>query len=106
LKGLAVTTLQPTELAPGVPTVASAGLPGYELVTTISVFAPAGTPAYIIKLLNQEIVRVLNRPDVKEKAFNSGIEAAGSTPAQLAATMKGEMDRFGKMIRDAGIRAD
>jgi tripartite-type tricarboxylate transporter receptor subunit TctC len=93
-------------VTPGVSTVASAGLPGYELVTTISVFAPAGTPAHIIKFLNQEIVRVLNRPDVKGKAFNSGVEAAGSTPAQLAATMKSEMAQFGKMIKEAGIRAD
>ena len=106
LKGLAITALQPSALAPGVPTVASAGLPGFELVTSISVFAPAGTPAAIIKFLNDEIVRVLHKPDIKEKFFNSGIEVAGGTSADLAATVKSEMAQYGKIIKDAGIRAD
>lgn len=103
LKGLGVTSLQPTELAPGVPTVASA-LPGYELVTNISVFAPARTPAPVIRFLNQEIVRLLNRPEVKEKALSMGVEAVGSTPEQLTAAMKAEVARFTKVVKDAGIR--
>jgi tripartite-type tricarboxylate transporter receptor subunit TctC len=103
LKGLGVTSLKPTELAPGIPTVASA-LPGYELVTNISVFAPARTPAPVIRFLNQEIVRLLNRPEIKEKALSMGVEAVGSTPEQLTAAMKAEVARFAKVVKDAGIR--
>ena len=103
LKGLGVTSLHPTQLAPGVPTVASA-LPGYELVTNISIFAPARTPAPVIKFLNQEIVRLLNLPEIKDKALGIGVEAVGSTPDELTAAMKAEVARFSKVIKDAGIR--
>ena len=68
------------------------------------IFAPAKTPAAIINRLNQEIVRVLNRAEVKEKFFNAGVEVVGSSPEQLAATIKSEMARMGKVIKDAGIR--
>jgi tripartite-type tricarboxylate transporter receptor subunit TctC len=103
LKGLGVTSLKPTELAPGIPTVASA-LPGYELVTNISIFAPARTPAPVIRFLNQEIVRLLNKPEIREKALSMGVEAVGSTPEQLTAAMKAEVARFAKVVKDAGIR--
>jgi tripartite-type tricarboxylate transporter receptor subunit TctC len=69
-------------------------------------FAPAKTPEAIIKRLNQEVLRVLNRPDVKEKFFNNGSEVVGSSPEQLAAAMKADMARMGKVIKDAGIRAE
>jgi tripartite-type tricarboxylate transporter receptor subunit TctC len=103
LKSLGVTSRKPTELAPGVPTVASA-LPGYELVTNISVFAPARTPEAIIRFLNQEIVRLLNKPEIREKALSMGVEAVGSTPGELTAAMKAEVARFSKVVKDAGIR--
>jgi tripartite-type tricarboxylate transporter receptor subunit TctC len=105
LRALAVTSAKPTPLAPGLPSVA-ASLPGYESVSYLAIFAPAGTPAPIISRLNQEIVRVLNRPDVKEKFFSAGIETVGSSPEALAALVRAEVGRMGKVIKAAGIRAD
>ncbi len=106
LKGLAVTSSEPSALAPGLPTVAASGLPGYESSLILGVFAPAGTPAALIQRLHREIVKVLQAADVKEKLFNSGVEAVGSSPGQFAARVKSEMGRLGKVIKDAGIRAD
>lgn len=104
LRALAVTSAQPSALVPGLPTVAASGLPGFESVTIIGMFAPAGTPAALIKRLNQEIVRVLNRADVKEKFFKIGVEAVGNSSAQFAADIKADMAKWGKVIKDAGIR--
>src|SRR6185436_20175380 len=67
LRALAVTSAQPSELAPGLPTMAASGLPGYESSSIYGVFGPAGTPPAIIRRLNQEMVGILARPDVKEK---------------------------------------
>jgi tripartite-type tricarboxylate transporter receptor subunit TctC len=85
------------------PTVAAAGVPGYEAASIIGMFAPAKTPAEIINLLHQEIVRALNRADVKELFLNSGAEVVGSSPEEFAATIKSDMARLGKVIKDAGI---
>lgn len=106
LRALAVSTAQPSALAPGLPTVAASGLPGYESVAMFGIFAPAKTPARIINRLNQEIMRVLSRPDVKEKFFNTGVETVGTSPEQFANTMRSEMARMSKVIKDAGIRAE
>ena len=106
VRALAITSAEPSALAPGVPTVASSGLPGYESISIYGVFAPARTPRPIVNKLNEEIVRVLNRTDVKEKFFNAGVETVGGSPEQLAATVKSEMARMGKVIRDAGIREE
>jgi tripartite-type tricarboxylate transporter receptor subunit TctC len=106
LRALAVTSAQQSPLAPGLATVAASGLPGYESVSTYGMFAPAKTPEPIVKRLNEEIVRVLKRPDVKEKFFNAGIEAVGSSPEELAALIQSEMARMGKVIKDAGIRGE
>ena len=81
----------------------SAGLPGYETGTIYGMFAPIKTPATIINRLNEEIVRALNRVDVKERLFNTGVEVVGSSPEEFAATMKSEMAKWGKVIKDAGI---
>ncbi len=105
LKVLAVTTGQPSALFPGLPTVA-ATVPGYESASAIGMFAPARTPAALVNRLNQEVVRAINRPDVKEKVFNAGVETVGSSPAQFAATIKSEIARMGKVIKDAGIRGE
>lgn len=105
IKGLAVTSGEPSALFPDLPTVA-ASLPGYESVSVLAIFAPAKTPASIVRRLNQEIVRVLNRADVKQKFSNTGAEVVGSSPEQLAVAVKSEMARLSKLIRDAGIRAD
>ena len=106
LRALAVTSAQPSALVPGTPTVAATGLPGYEMTGMTGVFAPAQTPAPIINRLNQEIVLVLNRAEVKEKFLTLGVEIITSSPAQFASAIKADMDRLGKLIKDAGIKAN
>ena len=81
-------------------------MPGYESGAIYGLLAPAKTPAAIIKLLNQEIVRILNTPDAKAKFFNVATESVGSTPEQLAAAMQSERARMGKVIKEAGIRSE
>ena len=106
LRALAVTTAKPSALAPGLPTMAESGLPGYESVSDDAIFVPAKTPATIISRLNQEIVRVVNLPDVKEKYLNVGTESMGSSSEELAASIKADVLTTGKVIREAGIGAN
>ncbi len=106
LHALAVGSLKPSDLAPGLPTVASSGLPGYESVSTYGVFAPAKTPSAIIARLNSEIIKILKRPETKERLTASGVEAVGSTPEELFAAMKTDMVKMGKLIKDRNIHAD
>ena len=106
LRALAVTSAKPSALAPGLPTVAESGLPGYECVAMYAVFVPAKTPPALVKRLNKEIVEVLNRPDIKEKFLAASTEVLASSPQGLADTMKSEMARMGKVIKAANIRAD
>ena len=104
LRALAVTGAQPPALAPGVPTVAASGLPGYESVAPYGVMAPARTPHALINRLNKEIVHVLGKSDVQERFFSVGVEVVGSSPEQLGQTIKSDMEKWGKVIKDAGIR--
>ena len=106
LRALAATSAEPSALAPGLPTVAASGLPGYELVGRTGVWAPAKTSPAIISRLNQEIVRLLQQPDVKAKFLASGAEAVGSTPEQFSATVKVELAKWRKVIKDANIKVD
>ena len=102
-RALAVTSAAPSALFPGVPTVA-ASVPGYEAVALNGVFAPAGTPAAIVNRLSVDIAQFLQRTEVRERFLNTGVETVGSTPAEFAATVKAEIAKWGKLIRDAGIR--
>ena len=105
LRALAVTSAEPSPLAPGLPTVAAAAnLPGYESISMYGVFAPAKTPPAIVQRLNQVIVEALNLPEVRERFFNIGVEVVGSTPEQFAAVIKSDMARMAKVIKEAGIR--
>jgi len=103
LRALAVTSAQPTPLAPNVPTVAASGLPGYESVSLLGVLVPAGTSAAIINRLNQEIVQVLRRPATRDRFFDMGLETVDSTPEQFASTMKSEIAKWTKVIKNANI---
>lgn len=104
LKALAVTTLQPTGLAPGLPTMAAAGLPGYESVSLSGVLAPAKTPAAIVDRLSQEIIRALSRAGIRDKLFGMGLEVVAGTPDEFAATIRREMAKWARLIKDAGLR--
>ncbi len=105
VRALAVTTPEPSALFPGLPAVAET-LPGYEITIMGGVLAPAGTPAPIINRLNQEMVRVLNQPDVRDKLFKTGVETGGISPEAFGNMIKSEIARMGKVIKDAGIRED
>jgi len=105
LRALGVTSSEPSPLAPGMPTLAATGLPGFVWVTMDGMWAPARTPAAVINRLNREIVRVLNTPEVRERFFIGGAETAGSSPDALTASMKTDLARVGKVISALGIRA-
>jgi len=106
MRALAVASARPSPLLPGLPSAADAGLPGYETAAILAVFAPAKTPAAIVDRLNREIVRILNRADVRQRLFDSGAEVVASSPAELLAAMKADMAITGKLVREAGIRAE
>ena len=105
LRALAVTSTRPSALMPGVPTLASAGLAGYEVAGMFGVFVPVRTPGPVTARLYQEIVAALQSTEVKERFAATGVETVGSTPAEFAATIRSEMNRLGKIIRERGIRA-
>ena len=102
LKSLGVTSAKPSALLPDMPTVA-ASLPGYDMEAVYCVFAPPKTPAAIVNRLNQEIVRVLNQPEVKARFLAAGIEPVPGSPAELGALRKSDIARMGKVIKEAGI---
>ena len=106
MKALAVSTATRSALAPDVPTVAEAGVPGYELSVWFGVLAPAGTPREIIARLNTEIVKVLNSADVRERFAKQGVEVRTSTPEQFGELVRAEVGRWAKVIKEAGIKAD
>ncbi len=105
LKLLAVTEAKRSSLLPDVPTVAET-VPGYELAVWYGAFAPVGTPKEIVSRLNAEINKVLNMPEVKTRMSAIGVEIATTTPEQFTALLKKEEQRYGKLIRDFGIRAE
>ena len=106
LRALGVTSAQPSPLAPGLQPIAASGLPGYESLTILGMFAPGKTPAPIVSRINQEIARFLKGPEAKERFFNSGIEAVADSPAHLAGVLKGEVTRVAKLIKDGTIKAE
>jgi tripartite-type tricarboxylate transporter receptor subunit TctC len=106
LKALAVTSAEPSQLAPGLPTVAASGVPGYESAQFSVIVAPAKTPAAIITRLNQEVVRAITQPDIKQKFLAIGVEVVASSPQQLTAQLKAEIARMGKVIKEAGIKGE
>ncbi|HEX6003378.1 MAG TPA: tripartite tricarboxylate transporter substrate binding protein [Burkholderiales bacterium] len=105
VRALAVTTAKRSALVPDLPTIAEAGLPGYEANNWNGFFVPAKTPRAIVNRLNKEISTALNAPDIKEFLFKQGLDAAPGTPEQFAAYMKSEMTKWAKVIKAAGITA-
>ena len=104
VRAIAVSTAKRSALVPDLPTVAEAGLPGYEANNWNGFFVPAKTPRPIINRLNKEIAAALNAPDIKEFLFKQGLDAAPNTPEQFAAYMKSVMAKWAKVIKAAGIK--
>jgi tripartite-type tricarboxylate transporter receptor subunit TctC len=104
LRGLGVTTVKRTLALPDVPSIAEAGLPGYEATQWFGVLAPSGTPRAIIDRLHQEIVRALRAPDVRDRLIADGTDPIGSTPEEFAQYIKSETDKWARVIKAAGIK--
>lgn len=104
LRALAVTSLEPSAVVPGLPTMAQAGVPGYESQSRTALFAPAKTPPAVIARIHAEVTRALNQAEVRERLFAAGLEVIASTPQEAVAVIKSEMARMGKLIDDAGLR--
>jgi tripartite-type tricarboxylate transporter receptor subunit TctC len=106
LRALGVSTAAPTVLAPGVPTIAANGLPGFVTESANAYFAPAGTPAAIVARFNDDLNRVLKNPEVREKLLVSGSEVIFGTPQQTSETVRLEMLKWGKLIKELGLQED
>ena len=104
LRALAVTSSQPSPLAPELPTVASQGLPGYESEAIYGVFGPAGLPPAIVQRFNDEVTRALQRPEVRERLLATGSQIVAGSGPELGARVASEMKRMSKVIAQAGIR--
>ena len=103
LRGLAVSSLQRSPSLPNMPTVSEAGLAGFEMNPWFGVLAPAGTPAGLIAKLNSELVRILRGPDIVAQFAEQGVESAHSTPGEFAALIRSDLQKWGKVIEEAGI---
>lgn len=103
LRALAVSTARRSKIFPQLPTIAEAGVPGYESHSWYGFVAPAKTPQSIIARLNKEFVQILNMPDTSETLLRQGLEVWTTTPEAFGAYIKSEYDKWGRVIREAGI---
>jgi tripartite-type tricarboxylate transporter receptor subunit TctC len=103
LRALAVTGPKQTPLVPGIPTVSESGVPGFNMTSWWGMFGPAGMPRPIVNQLNTELVRILKTPEVHKTFATLGVDAANSTPEELAALVKAEVPKYAKLIAEIGI---
>ena len=106
LRALAVLAPQRLPALPEVPTVAEAGLPGFEVTTWYGILAPAGTPRPIITRLNAELAKAMHSPEMKERLAGIGTDPVTGTPEEFAAYIQAEIGKWGDVIRKAGLKAD
>jgi tripartite-type tricarboxylate transporter receptor subunit TctC len=106
LRALAVTSAARSSAAPEVPTMAEAGLPGYDISSWQALFAPAGTPKEIVSRLHAEVAKILRLPEVVNRIRDLGAEPGGMPPEELAALIKNDIPRLGKIVKDSGARVD
>ncbi len=106
VRALAIASANPSPLAPGVPTMAAAGLPGFEADTPLGVFVPAATPPRIVERLHRALVAVLEIPETRNLVIAQGSDVVASSPAEFAATLTAEIARWGKLIKAKGLKED
>ena len=106
LRALAVTSAVRSSAAPEVPTMAEAGLPGYDISSWQAMFAPAGTPKEIVNRLHAEVAKILRTPDVVKRIQELGAEPGGMAPEELAALIKSDIPRLGRIVNDSGAKVD
>jgi tripartite-type tricarboxylate transporter receptor subunit TctC len=103
VRALAVTTLKRSLVLPELPTIAESGLPGYETDNWYGVMVPSKTPKAVVARLNKEFIHALNVPEVKEALLRNGLEARPGTPEEFGKYIRAEYDKWGRLIREAGI---
>jgi tripartite-type tricarboxylate transporter receptor subunit TctC len=106
LRAIAITTLKSSELLPGVKSVAEQGVDGFEVTAWAAMYAPAGTPKEIVTRLNAEVAKILALPETRQRLLQLGFDVAGGTPEQLATFEKQEREKWGPLIKAAGLKAD
>ena len=104
LRALAVTTTRRSPAAPDVPTMAEAGVPGFDISNWFAYFVPSGTRADVIVRLNSEVNRGLKQPDVREKLANVGAETVGTSPEELAKFVRSETEKFARLVKLSGAK--
>ncbi|OFZ97853.1 MAG: hypothetical protein A3H35_06755 [Betaproteobacteria bacterium RIFCSPLOWO2_02_FULL_62_17] len=106
LRMLAVSEAKRSPRMPDVPTVAEAGVPGYEITTEMGFVAPAGTPRDVVEKLNREIIKVLRTPEIAQQLVPLAIDPVGSTPEQYAETIGPNIEKYRKLVMISGARVD
>ena len=106
LKALAVTTARRIPQLPDVPTMQEAGVPGYEASVWLALLAPAGTPRDVVTKLNTEIGKVMNAPETRKALYDAGVEVTPSTPEAMSEYLVQEMARWGKVVKESGIKLE
>jgi len=106
LRGIAVTTLKRSSSMPELPTIAESGLPGYDASTWGGILAPAGTPKDVVMKLNGAMNAALKQEDVRGKLTGAGIEVQGGTPAEFSEVIKTEIEKWGRVVKQAGIEPE
>jgi len=106
LRALAVTTAKRVPQLPDVPTMQEAGVPGYEASVWLALLAPAGTPPDIVNKLNAEVAKAMNSPETKKALYTAGVEISLSSPEGMSEYMVQELSRWGKVVKDTGIKIE
>jgi tripartite-type tricarboxylate transporter receptor subunit TctC len=106
VKALGIASLKRDPELPNLPTIAESGVPGYETVIWLAFFLPKGTPQAVVDRLRNELVKVMQSPDIKERFATLGMQPVTSTPQELATLLKDELVKWGKVVRDAGIKPE
>lgn len=106
LRALGLTGTKRTPLAPEIPTIAEAGLPGFATDSWVAYFAPSATPKEIVKHLSAEFVKAVHLPEVRDFLLNRGVSPVGSTPEELASYLNAELAKWGKIAKESGARID
>jgi tripartite-type tricarboxylate transporter receptor subunit TctC len=106
MRGIAVTGAKRSTVAPEFPTIAESGLPGFEVITWFGILAPAATPKDIVNRLNSEVVQIVGLPAIRAQLTKMGFEIVANTPEQYAVFLREENVKWGKVVKDLGLRAE
>ncbi len=106
LRAIAVASPKRIAAAPALPTLDESGLPGFDVTSWYGIVVPAATPPAIVERLQREIATALDKPDVRTKLAALGAEPIGNSPADFAAMIKSETAKWGKIVKDASIKAE